>query len=235
MFYPKEKKTYVRNTFASLSQRYDFLSSLFSLLLDHSWRRHTTRLLHDVPEGPVLDLCAGTLSLSRELACQAENRHVFSLDLCENMLKAGLKKLHNDPYNARIFPICGDGEVIPTGKDVFSGCTVAFGVRNLANIRRGLAEIYRVLQPGGKLLILEFSRPTNRLFRPIYTCYLHYIMPCIAGVCTADKEAYKYLARSIALFYEPEELFIMMQKAGFSHLERKKLTFGIVSIYIGIK
>ncbi|MCW5213414.1 ubiquinone/menaquinone biosynthesis methyltransferase [Desulfobulbus sp. TB] len=235
MVYPKEKKKYVRKTFASLSQRYDFLSSLFSLLLDRYWRRHTTRLLHDVPEGPVLDLCAGTMPLSLELTRQAKDRVVVSIDFCEDMLKAGVKKMLADSCSPRMFPVCGDGEAIPAGGDIFCGCTVAFGVRNLVNIPKVFTEIYRVLQPEGRLLILEFSRPTNRLFRPFYACYLHHVMPCIAGVCTNDKKAYEYLARSIALFYEPEVLLALMREAGFIKVERKKLTFGIVSIYVGIK
>ena len=112
---------------------------------------------------------------------------------------------------------------------------MGFGIRNLVDIPGGLAEIYRVLQPKGRLLILEFSRPTNMLFKPLYTCYLHYIMPRIAGVCSNDRKAYEYLAQSIALFYEPEELLALMREAGFTKVERKKLTFGIVSIYVGIK
>ena len=235
MICPEGKKEYLRQTFASISHNYDFLNALLSLLLDRCWRWQTVRQLLDVPEGPVLDLCAGTLSLSKELAAQAPARRIFSLDLCENMLQAGLEKLHKDPCSSRIFPVCGDGEAIPAGEEVFSACTVAFGVRNLADIRAGLAEIHRVLRPGGRLLILEFSRPTNRLFKPFYTCYLHHIMPCIAGVCTENKEAYKYLARSIALFYEPKELLTMMQDAGFLQVECKQLTLGIVSIYTGEK
>ncbi|RWX46270.1 demethylmenaquinone methyltransferase [Candidatus Electrothrix aarhusensis] len=231
----EEKKEYVRRTFASISHKYDFLNSLLSLLVDRCWRWRTCRLLNDFPEGPVLDLCAGTMSLSRELARQAGKRQVFSMDFCENMLKAGVKKLQDDPCNPRIFPICGDGEAIPADGNLFCGCTVAFGVRNLVNIPMDLTEMYRVLQPSGRLLILEFSRPTNMLFKPLYTYYLHHIMPRIAGICVNDKKAYEYLAQSIALFYEPEELLALMREAGFIKVERKKLTLGIVSIYVGIK
>ncbi|MCI5211270.1 MAG: hypothetical protein D3910_21360 [Candidatus Electrothrix sp. ATG2] len=132
--------------------------------------------------------------------------------------------------------VCRTCSFFSSRENVFAGCTVAFGVRNLVNIRQGLAEIYRVLQPKGRLLILEFSRPTNPLFKPLYSCYLHHIMPCIAGsVCAENKKAYEYLAQSIASFYEPEELFAMMEEAGFSKVERTKLTFGIVSIYVGTK
>jgi demethylmenaquinone methyltransferase/2-methoxy-6-polyprenyl-1,4-benzoquinol methylase len=112
---------------------------------------------------------------------------------------------------------------------------VAFGVRNLANTQQGLREMFRILKPRGKLLILEFSRPNNRLIKPVYTFYLNTVLPAVAGLISGDKEAYQYLASSIAAFYEPEELLAMMREAGFSTVQRKPLTFGIVSIYIGIK
>ena len=141
----------------------------------------------------------------------------------------------DDDRKARIFPVCGDGELIPAPSDTFWGCTVAFGVRNLARTQQGLNEMYRVLKPTGKLLILEFSRPSNVVVKPVYNFYLNKVLPAVAGMVSGDKEAYEYLASSIAAFYEPEELLSMMRKAGFSHVERKPMTFGIVSIYVGVK
>jgi demethylmenaquinone methyltransferase/2-methoxy-6-polyprenyl-1,4-benzoquinol methylase len=232
---PEEKKEYVRDIFSSVSHRYDLLNSLLSLLVDRCWRWKTSRLLRDFPDGPVLDLCAGTMPLSIELARQARRRQVLSMDFCENMLRAGVKRLPDDHCRPRIFPVCGDGEEIPAPSDTFCGCTVAFGVRNLVHTQQGLREMHRVLQPNGKLLILELSRPTNVIVKPLYNCYLHYMLPRIASVCAKNRKAYEYLAQSIASFYEPEELLSMMREAGFSKVDRKKLTFGIVSIYVGTK
>ncbi|MDH3392860.1 MAG: class I SAM-dependent methyltransferase, partial [Desulfobulbaceae bacterium] len=99
----------------------------------------------------------------------------------------------------------------------------------------GLNEMHRVIKPGGKLLILEFSRPTNPVIKPLYTFYLNKVLPKVAGLVSGDKEAYEYLASSIAEFYEPEELLGMMRKAGFAEAHRRPLTFGIVSVYVGIK
>ena len=230
-----QKKKFVREKFSAISPKYDLLNSLLSMQIDRYWRWKTTCLLNEFPAGQVLDLCAGTLPLSLELTRQARKRQVLAVDFCEDMLKAGVKALPNDHRRDRIFPVCGDGEQIPAPHDTFWGCTVAFGVRNLAQTQQGLCEMHRVLKPTGKLLILEFSRPTNFIIKPLYNFYLNKILPKVAGIVSGDKEAYEYLASSIAAFYEPEELLSMMREAGFSHVERKPLTFGIVSIYVGVK
>ncbi|MFP7756179.1 ubiquinone/menaquinone biosynthesis methyltransferase [Thermodesulfobacteriota bacterium B35] len=232
---PEEKKKFVREKFSAISGRYDLLNSLLSMQIDRYWRWRTTRLLREFPAGPVLDLCAGTLPLSLELTRQARNRQVLAVDFCEDMLRAGMKALPDDGRKQRIFPVCGDGEEIPAPDNTFWGCTVAFGVRNLARTQKGLDEMYRVLQPTGKLLILEFSRPTNPVVKPVYNFYLNRILPRIAGLVSGDKEAYEYLASSIAAFYEPGELLAMLEKSGFRETRRLPLTFGIVSIYIGVK
>jgi len=230
-----EKKIFVRDKFAAISNKYDFLNSLLSLKVDRYWRWVTTRQLKEFPDGAVLDLCAGTLPLSLELTRQAKKRTVVAVDFCEDMLRSGLKTLPDDERRNRIGAVCGDGEEIPAASGKFWGVTVAFGVRNLANTEKGLAEMYRVLKPGGKLLILEFSRPRNTFFKPIYNFYLNRILPKLAGLVSGDKEAYEYLARSIAEFYEPEELQAMIREAGFSRQYYRPLTMGIVTVYVGIK
>ena len=232
---PEEKKTFVREKFSSISSDYDFLNSILSFQIDRYWRWLTTRELKKFPEGVVLDLCAGTLPLSLELTRQAKKRQVLAVDFCEDMLRAGVKSLPKDERRQRIQPVCGDGELIPVKTDAVWGITVAFGVRNLGNTQQGLNEMHRVIKPSGKLLILEFSRPTNPIIRPLYTFYLNNILPKVAGLVSGDKEAYEYLASSIAEFYEPEELLGMMKKAGFTEVRRRPLTFGIVSVYVGVK
>lgn len=229
------KKQFVKEKFSAISGRYDLLNSLLSLQIDRYWRWRTTRLLRQFADGWVLDLCAGTLPLSLELTRQAVNRRVLAVDFCEDMLRAGAGSLPADGRRDRIFPVCGDGEIIPAPTASFWGCTVAFGVRNLSRTEQGLREMHRILRPTGKLLILEFSRPTNPLVRPVYNLYLNRILPAIAGRISGDKEAYEYLASSIAAFYEPQELLSMMRAAGFADVTRIPLTFGIVSIYMGTK
>jgi demethylmenaquinone methyltransferase/2-methoxy-6-polyprenyl-1,4-benzoquinol methylase len=231
----EEKKRFVRDKFAAISNRYDFLNSLLSLKVDSYWRWVTTRQLKEFPEGAILDLCAGTLPLSLELTRQAPARQVVAVDFCEDMLRSGLRNLPNDGRKQRITAVCGDGEEIPAASEKFWGVTVAFGVRNLARTDKGLAEMWRILKPGGKLLILEFSRPRNVLFKPIYNFYLNRVLPRVAGMVSGDKEAYEYLASSIAEFYEPEELLTMIKNAGFTRQYYRPLTMGIVTIYVGIK
>jgi demethylmenaquinone methyltransferase/2-methoxy-6-polyprenyl-1,4-benzoquinol methylase len=230
-----EKKRFVRDKFAAISNKYDFLNSLLSLKLDSYWRWVTTRELKEFPEGAILDLCAGTLPLSLELTRQAPARQVVAVDFCEDMLRSGLRSLPDDGRKNRITAVCGDGEEIPAASEKFWGVTVAFGVRNLARTEKGLAEMWRILRPGGKLLILEFSRPRNVLFKPVYNFYLNKVLPRVAGMVSGDKEAYEYLASSIAEFYEPEELLAMIKNAGFRRQYCRPLTMGIVTIYIGIK
>lgn len=236
---PEEKKQFVRAKFAAISPKYDLLNSVLSLQVDRYWRWVTTRELREFPQGAVLDLCAGTLPLAMELTRQAPDRRVMAVDFCEDMLKNGVVSLASQEKNkkqlARISPVCGDGEEIPARTEKFWGVTVAFGVRNLARTQKGLREMWRVLKPGGKLLILEFSRPANPLFKPLYFFYLNKVLPRVAGLVSGDKEAYEYLASSIAKFYEPGELLAMMQEAGFSKTYCRPMTMGIVTLYIGIK
>ena len=232
---PEAKKQFVREKFSSISRSYDLLNSLLSLQIDRYWRWRTTRLLREFPGGWVLDLCAGTLPLSLELTRQAPHRKVLAVDFCEDMLRAGVRTLPDDGRRERIFPVCGDGEVIPAPTASFWGCTVAFGVRNLSRTLEGLREMHRILRPGGRLLILEFSRPTNPVIKPVYTFYLNRVLPAVAGLISGDREAYQYLASSIAAFYEPADLMALMREAGFATVSRLPLTFGIVSVYMGIK
>ena len=232
---PDEKKKFVRDKFSAISKDYDFLNTVLSFHIDRYWRWLVTRMLSKYPEGTVLDLCAGTLPLSMELTRQAPERQVLAVDFCKEMLQAGINNLPKDERRNRIYPVCGDGELIPAMDDSCWGITVAFGVRNLSQTQKGLNEMYRVLKSDGKLLILEFSRPTNPVIKPLYNFYLNRILPTVAGMVSGDREAYDYLASSIAKFYEPAELMDMMKKTGFKKVYRRPLTFGIVSIYVGEK
>ncbi len=227
------KKEFVQQKFASVTPKYDFLNSLLSLYIDRYWRVRTAALLDGRP-GPVLDLCAGTLPLSREVVRRKE-RKVLALDFCFDMLEYGRERLGKAGERKNIMPVCGDGEALPLPSETFTGFTVAFGIRNLANLPRGLAEVHRVLRPGGVAAVLEFSRPSLPVFSQFYRFYLHRVLPVLAGMISGDREAYKYLADSIEGFYSQEEVCSMMKDAGFTDVSFTPLTFGIVTLYSGTK
>lgn len=223
------KKHFVKDKFSSVSPKYDLLNSILSCYVDHYWRRIAARELTGFSSGPILDLCAGTLPLSLELVRQ-HRCQVAAVDFCYDMLRFGA---HRTKDREGINIICGDGEELPLPERTFQGITVAFGVRNLGNLEKGLKEMFRVLRYGGKLVILEFSRPENPVFRPIYRFYLHNILPLTAGIISGDKEAYRYLAESIDAFPAPDRVAGLMKKVGFRQVRYRPLTMGIVTIYTG--
>lgn len=229
-----EKRRFVREKFASVAGSYDLLNSILSMKIDSYWRSVTAHELKECEKGPILDLCAGTLPLSREIA-KRRNDMIVAMDFCYEMLKCGTNRLKDNKKTDFIMPICGDGEELPLSEARFSGITVAFGVRNLAHLEKSLKEMLRVLKPGGKLVILEFSRPKNPVFSKIYSFYLHKFLPFIGSIVSKDREAYRYLADSIQGFYEPDVLASMMHNAGFTNITYRPLTFGIVTLYTGTR
>jgi demethylmenaquinone methyltransferase/2-methoxy-6-polyprenyl-1,4-benzoquinol methylase len=230
----KDKRKFVQEKFAAVSERYDLLNSLLSLYVDHYWRWKATRELKEYKKGPFLDLCAGTLPLSVEVARQKKH-HVFALDFCHDMLLKGKKNIRNKNEAPFIFPVCADAEELCLSDNIFQGITVAFGVRNLTRLEKGLKEMMRVLAPGGKLVILEFSRPSVPFLSNLYRFYLHKVLPMIGGIISGDSHAYQYLAESIKEFHEPAQLKKMMTRAGFKNVRHKPLTSGIVTLYTGVK
>jgi demethylmenaquinone methyltransferase/2-methoxy-6-polyprenyl-1,4-benzoquinol methylase len=229
-----EKKAFVQQKFSSVSDKYDLLNSILSLGIDRIWRNRTTDELRDeTKDGLILDLCAGTLPLSRVIY-QRLKRRVIALDFCYDMLAYGQRRLRFKEEEA-IVAICGDAEALPFEDNVFDAATVAFGVRNLGNIQKGIKELHRVLRPNGKLAILEFSRPSNPVFAPIYRFYLHKILPVTGGLISKDKAAYTYLAQSIEAFMPPHELCNLLKACGFYGVTYRPMTLGIVTLYTGKK
>ncbi len=229
--YSNTDKTFVQQKFSSITRFYDFLNSLLSLGIDHYWRWQTVKYLNDV-NGLVLDLCAGTLPLSKALVRYTKFKgKIVALDFCQPMLLYGKKRWQDNA----LFFVCGDALSLPLKDKKIDAIMVAFGVRNFSDRLAGLKEMFRVLKTGGKVIILEFSHPYLSFFKKLYFAYLKYLLPRIGSVISRDKQAYKYLAHSIQVFYQPQEWMNLMQKAGFKHIKHKYLTGGIVSIYEGFK
>jgi len=229
----KDKKRFVKEKFSRVTRRYDLVNRVGSLGRDAFWRRKAAAELIAFP-GPLLDLCAGTLPLALELVRQRP-RPVAALDLTPEMLLYGKWRLRRHPLARYITCVVGDAEALPFRNHSFQGATMAFGLRNLARPRQGLSEVFRVLRPGGKLVILEFSRPQAPLFAPLYAFYLRHFLPLLGGWLTGDREAYLYLARSIYAFAAPKEVLSWMAETGFEDLRAYPLTLGVVTIYTGIK
>ena len=229
-----EKSDYVRRIFSEIAPRYDLLNHLLSMNIDRRWRRLALRELAwtQRPRGLYLDLCAGTLDVAALLASQAGfGGTVIGADFAEPMLRAGQSKL----VSGAVLPVASDALELPIADGAAAGAIVAFGLRNVADVDAALAEVWRVLSPGGKFLILDFSTPPAAIVRAIYNVYFHHVVPAVGGVVSGQSTAYRYLPESVANFPAPEALASRMERAGFSGVSWRRLTFGIAAIHVGVR
>ena len=224
----------VRRIFSEIAPRYDLLNHVLSLNIDRRWRRLAVDRLHwtRVPDGTYLDACAGTFDLALELALRKgfEGRVVAS-DFAQPMLSRGLAKLEGAP----IRPVCGDSLRLPFDDGTFDGATVGFGVRNLEDLARGLLELHRVLAPGARLVILEFTVPPNPLVKAAYMTYFTRVLPLVGRWVSGHPWAYTYLPASVKGFPGPEDLSGMMRQAGFREPGFRRLSLGIAAIHWGVR
>jgi len=225
----------VRRMFASIVGRYDLLNRLLSLRRDVYWRRVAVAL-GEVPRGgDVLDLCAGTGDVALEIVRQGSGARVIAVDNCEPMLVRGLHKAKRADAADQIRFAVAPAEELPFADATFDRAFVAFGVRNIADRRRGLGEMARVLRPDGRAIILEFSTPSSPLFGRLYRFYSHRILPWIGGLLSGNRAAYEYLPASVDGFPSPEGFQALMEDAGFIDVSVTHLTFGIVTVHQGRK
>jgi demethylmenaquinone methyltransferase/2-methoxy-6-polyprenyl-1,4-benzoquinol methylase len=221
---------WVRAMFGRIAGHYDLLNHLLSFNLDRRWRARTVARIADVlnrPEARVLDLCCGTGDVLVDIE-KHRNRGVFGSDFCHPMLTAARRKVAAPLFEA-------DALSLPLRDQSFDLITIAFGFRNLANYRRGLEELLRVLRPGGVIAILEFSQPTNRAFAAVYGFFSTRVLPSIGGIISGSREAYSYLPESIRKFPAAEELAEQMRRAGFTRVEFERMTAGAVALHLGWK
>ncbi len=226
----EEKAVHVRRMFSSIAPRYDLLNHLLSLNVDRLWRRRAVDRLdwERAPGGLYLDNCAGTLDLSTELARRSGfTGRVVGSDFTFAMLHGGLHKLES----LSVEPVCADALALPYPDASFEGATVGFGVRNLADLDAGLREMARVLKPGGRLVILEFTTPRWQPFRALYFLYFLRVLPLVGRMVSKHDSAYRYLPESVLRFPEPAELAERMERAGFRGVAWSRLTGGIVALH----
>jgi demethylmenaquinone methyltransferase/2-methoxy-6-polyprenyl-1,4-benzoquinol methylase len=228
----QEAASWVRGMFGRVAHRYDLANHLLSFNIDRHWRAHTVRRVRSILDRPgarVLDICCGTGDLVLALA---KSRHpVLGSDFCHPMLVAAKEKIDRRLATAALFE--SDALHLPLRDASLDLLTVAFGFRNLANYENGLAEIGRVLRPGGTAAILEFTTPPNTAFAALYNFYSRRILPLIGGAISGSRDAYTYLPDSVRKFPDAPDLAARMTAAGFQAVEFEYLTGGIVALHLG--
>jgi len=230
-----KKKGQIQRLFSTLSSSYDLFNTLFSLGVDRFWRKAAAARMPD--QGPFLDLCAGTLELSLALLGRESRKGwVAAVDFCPAMLLRGRRKLGaGHPFRERVGILAGDGERLPLKGNSFRGAMIGFGLRNLTDREAGLRELWRVLMPGGRVVVLEFSDPVSPLFRQVYYCYFCHILTPLGNLFSGRLMPFNHLRDSVLAFPGKDELASMMEEAGFIRVRYQLLTFGIAAIHWGDK
>lgn len=228
------KKEQVEQMFDNISGKYDELNHILSMGIDVGWRKKVVKIIKNQNPKTVLDIATGTGDLAIMMA-KATDAKITGFDLSAGMLEVGRQKIKEQNLENRIEMIQGDAEKMPFEDNSFDCITVAFGVRNFENLKKGLDEIYRVLKPGGKFVILEFSQPQSFPMKQLYGFYSKNILPMIGKKISKDKSAYTYLPESVKAFPYGEEMKKILKSSNFIKTTDKKLTFGISSIYASLK
>jgi demethylmenaquinone methyltransferase/2-methoxy-6-polyprenyl-1,4-benzoquinol methylase len=235
MFRLSDKGEKIQQMFGAIAPRYDFLNRLLSFGIDRRWRKKTVRLLKYRPDARILDVATGTGDVALEIARTTPSSvKITGADFCQEMVDRGKVKVAASPYAGRIDFKVAPCEDLPFASDTFDSITIAFGIRNVVDRKLGLAEMWRVLRPGGRMLILEFSTPHSAFFRQIYYFYFRHLLPVVGGLFSRYN-AYKYLPDSVLEFPSHMEFSRMISEAGFRNIHLHELTFGIATIYVGEK
>jgi len=231
-----EKMDLVRNHFDTVAYRYDFMNSVLSFGIHHLWKRSAVKMLALKKGDRVIDVCGGTgdLSLLAARIVRSSGR-VMLYDINWSMIKKGRSKITVSHRGDCISIIQGDAESISFQDACFDAAMVGFGIRNLTNMEAGFSEMYRILKPGGRLMCLEFSKPTAPLFSWLYDFYSFHIMPLLGWLFVGARKAYTYLPESIRMFHSPDEITAILKQIGFDMVFHRRLTNGIAVIHVAIK
>lgn len=225
----------VQSLFCRVAHAYDFLNHLFSLHIDRHWRAVLVRAAKLRSSDRVLDLCTGTADLAIGLARRLERGHVTGVDFSPRMLERGRRKIARRRLEERITLVRADAQRLPFPDRRFDAVGIAFGLRNLADRRLGLREMVRVLRPGGRLLVLEFSPPPAGWLGRLYAWYLGRFMPAVGGAVSGSEPTYRYLYSSIVEFLTPPQVRALMEEAGLAEVASRRLAGGIAYLHLGLR
>jgi len=224
----------IQSLFNTIAPRYDLLNHLLSFGMDRYWRRQTVRRLDPRVDGPILDLCTGTADFAVAYAKKHPTRHVVGLDFSEKMLEIGKQRVVRAKLGSRIDLIEGDALSLPFADRSFALVSVSYGLRNMADTRRGLSEMVRVCKPGGTVAVLEFCMPQRGWFAPVYRWYFKNVMPRWgAWVSGETVGAYRHLLESVQTFPQGDALVELMRQAGIAKINRFPMTFGTIALTFG--
>ncbi|CAN5388031.1 bifunctional demethylmenaquinone methyltransferase/2-methoxy-6-polyprenyl-1,4-benzoquinol methylase UbiE [soil metagenome] len=229
------KKEQVAEMFDNIAPKYDFLNQLLSLGIHKGWRKKAVKILLPLNPKKILDVATGTGDFAIEANKRLNPEKITGVDISEGMMKFGRVKLNKLGLSEKIELLVGDSENLPFADHTFDAITVGFGVRNFENLEKGMSGMFRVLKPGGKLVVLEFSKPVKFPVKQIFNFYFNRVTPFIGKLFSKDNRAYTYLPESVNAFPDGERFISIMKKTGFSDCSWQPLTFGIASIYVGSK
>ncbi len=230
-----KKSIQVKQMFNDIAFRYDLFNRLLSLGIDRRWRKKGILSLQDIAPRKILDIATGTGDLALEACKRLRPEKVTGIDISDKMMEIGKQKVAEAGLSAQIdFQQC-DCADMPFETNTFDAAIVAFGIRNFENLDKGLQEIFRVLRPGGKLMVLELSVPERFPVKQAYHLYSKIFIPAVGYLISGNSKAYNYLPKSIEAFPQNAELAAIMQKNGFSDVKFQKLTFGVCTLYVGVK
>ncbi|MBA3664634.1 MAG: bifunctional demethylmenaquinone methyltransferase/2-methoxy-6-polyprenyl-1,4-benzoquinol methylase UbiE [Bacteroidetes bacterium] len=228
------KKEQVATMFDNISGRYDLLNSLLSFGTHKGWRKKCVNLLRDNKPSTILDVATGTADFAIECA-KLSPKKIVGIDISEGMMQVGRQKLQKLGLDKLITLEQGNAETITYPDNSFDAIVVGFGVRNFQNLEKGLANLHRILKPGGKIVILEFSYPTNTVVKAGYSFYFSYITPLIGKIFSKDPRAYSYLMESVKAFPNNNNFVAILNGTGFKNSGFKSLSMGVAAIYYGTK
>lgn len=228
------KKQEVATMFNNISAKYDFLNHFLSLGIDKLWRKRAIKELKALKPKRILDIATGTGDFALE-ALKINPHNIIGVDISEGMLKVGMEKMKAKEVDHIISLRLGDSENLPFENEVFDAITVGFGVRNFENLEKGLSEMLRVLKPGGKAIVLEFSKPKSFPIKQLFGFYSNYLIPFFGKLFSKDKRAYSYLPESVKVFPEGQAFRDILTKVGFENVSSFTVSGGIATIYSGTK